>query len=144
MLKTVDMRRCRFFLHIGGYNCGKQTHDESTQEMQLSDEILKRGYVSTQKELFAHPFSQFGSATRTGAYVFCLRALANYPHNVRITALNLGPKVVELAWTKKFTEAFPDRSIEALFSSQLPETRSRRYRLTAFWELPMAGGVGYA
>ena len=106
------------------YLFGKQTHDESTQEMQLSDEILKRGYVSTQKELFAHPFSQFGPATRTGAYVFCLRALANYPHNVRITALNLGPKVVELAWTKKFTEAFPDRSIEALFSSQLPETRS--------------------
>ena len=73
------------------YLFGKQTHDESTQEMQLSDEILKRGYVSTQKELFAHPFSQFGSATRTGAYVFCLRALANYPHNVRIAALNLGP-----------------------------------------------------
>ena len=56
--------------------------------------------------------------------MFCLRALANYPHNVRIAALNLGPKVVELAWTKKFAEAFPDRSIQALFSSQLSETRS--------------------
>ena len=103
---------------------GKQTHDESTQEMQLSDEILKRGFVSTQKELFAHRFSHFGSATRTGAYVFCLRALANYPHNIRIAALNLGPKVIELAWTKKFAELFPDRSIQVVFASQLPETRS--------------------
>jgi hypothetical protein len=106
------------------YLFGKQTHDESTQEMQLSDEILRRRWVRTQKQLFAHPFGQFGTATRTGAYIFCLRALANYPQNVRIAALNLGPKVIELAWTENFAKFFPDESIHALFQSQLAETRS--------------------
>lgn len=106
------------------YLFGKQTHDESTQEMQLSDEILKRLWVRTQKQLFAHPYGQFGTATRTGSYIFCLRALANYPQNVRIAALNLGPKVIELAWTEKFAKFFPDESIHALFQSQLAETRS--------------------
>jgi hypothetical protein len=106
------------------YLFGKQTHDESTQEMQLSDEVLRRRWVRTQKQLFAHPYAQFGTATRTGAYIFCLRALANYPQNVRIAALNLGPKVIELAWTEKFAKFFPDESIHALFHSQLAETRS--------------------
>ena len=106
------------------YLFGKQTHDDSTQEMQLSDEILKRRWVRTQKQLFAHPFGQFGTATRTGSYVFCLRALANYPQNVRIAAHNLGPKVIELAWTEKFAKFFPDEAIHALFQSQLAETRS--------------------
>jgi hypothetical protein len=106
------------------YLFGKQTHDESTQEMQLTDEILKRRWVRTQKQLFAHPFGQFRTATRTGSYVFCLRALANYPQNVRIAAHNLGPKVIELAWTEKFAKFFPDETIHALFQSQLAETRS--------------------
>jgi hypothetical protein len=106
------------------YLFGKQTHDESTQEMQFCDEILRRRWVRTQKQLFAHPYGQFGTATRTGSYVFCLRALANYPQNIRIAALNLGPKVIELAWTDKFAKFFPDESIRALFQSQLAETRS--------------------
>jgi hypothetical protein len=92
--------------------------------MQLCDEILRRRWVRTQKQLFAHPYAQFATATRTGAYIFCLRALANYPQNVRIAALNLGPKVIELAWTEKFAKLFPDESIHALFQSQLAETRS--------------------
>lgn len=106
------------------YLFGKQIHDESTQEMQLSDEILRRRWAATQKQLFAHPYGQFGTATRTGSYIFCLRALANYPQNIRIAALNLGPKVIELAWTEKFAKLFPDESIHALFHSQLAETRS--------------------
>lgn len=106
------------------YLFGKQTYDESTHEMQFCDEILRRRWVRTQKRLFAHPCSQFGIATRTGAYIFCLRALANYPQNVRIAALNLGPKVIELAWTGKLANLFPDESMHALFQSQLAETRS--------------------
>jgi hypothetical protein len=106
------------------YLFGKQTYDESTQEMQFCDEILRRRWARTQKQLFAHPYSQFGTATRTGAYIFCLRALANYPQNVRIAALNLGPKVIELVWTERFAHSFPDESIHALFQSQLAETRS--------------------
>ena len=106
------------------YLFGKQTYDESTHEMQFCDEILRRRWVRTQKRLFAHPYAQFGTATRTGAYIFCLRALANYPQNIRIAALNLGPKVIELAWTEKIANLLPDESMHALFQSQLAETRS--------------------
>ena len=106
------------------YLFGKQTYDESSQEMQYCDEILRRRFVPTQRALFAHPYGQFGTATRTGAYIFCLRALANYPHNIRIAALNLGPKVIELAWTERFAESLPDQSLRAVFHSQLAETRS--------------------
>ena len=106
------------------YLFGKQIYDESTQEMQLCDEILRRRWARTQKQLFAHSYAQFGTATRTGAYIFCLRALANYPQNLRIAALNLGPKVIELAWTERFAKLFPDEAVHALFQSQLAETRS--------------------
>ena len=106
------------------YLFGKQTYDESTQEMQFCDEILRRRWARTQRQLFAHAYGQFGTATRAGAYIFCLRALANYPQNVRIGALNLGPKVIELAWTDKFARLFPDEAIQAIFQSQLAETRS--------------------
>ena len=106
------------------YLFGKQIYDESTHEMQFADEILRRRWARTQKQLFAHPYALFGTATRTGAYIFCLRALANYPQNIRIAALNLGPKVIELAWTERFANSFPDEAIHALFFSQLAETRS--------------------
>jgi len=88
------------------------------------DEMLRRRWARTQKQLFAHPYTRFGTATRTGAYIFCLRALANYPQNIRIAALNLGPKVIELAWAERFAKLFPDEAVHALFQSQLAETRS--------------------
>jgi hypothetical protein len=106
------------------YLFGKQIYDESTHEMQLCDEMLRRRWVRRQKQLFAHPYARFGTATRTGAYIFCLRALANYPQNIRIAALNLGPKVIELAWMERFANSFPDEAVHALFHSQLAETRS--------------------
>jgi hypothetical protein len=106
------------------YLFGKQIYDESTHEMQYVDEILRRRWARTQRKLFEHPYAQFGAATRTGAYVFCLRALANYPQNIRIAALNLGPKVIELAWTERFARALPGNAMGAIFSSQLAETRS--------------------
>jgi hypothetical protein len=106
------------------YLFGKQIYDESTHEMQFCDEILRRRWARTQQQLFAHAYGQFGTATRAGAYIFCLRALANYPQNVRIGALNLGPKVIELAWTEKFARLFPDEAMHAIFQSQLAETRS--------------------
>jgi len=106
------------------YLFGRQTYDESTQEMQFCDEILKRRWVRTQRQLFDHPYGHFSIATRAGAYVFCLRALANYPHNVRIAALNLGPKVIELAWTERIANSLRDEALGALFLSQIPEIRS--------------------
>jgi hypothetical protein len=106
------------------YLFGKQIYDESTHEMQFADEILRRRWVRTQRQLFAHTYSQFGTATRVGAYIFCLRALANYPQNLRIAALNLGPKVIELAWTERFARLFQENALGAVFLSQLAETRS--------------------
>ena len=53
-----------------------------------------------------------------------LDALANYPQNIRIAAHNLGPKVIELAWSEKFAKLFPDETLHAIFQSQLAETRS--------------------
>ena len=106
------------------YLFGKQIYDESTHEMQYMDEILRRRWVRTQRKLFDHPYGQFNTATRVGGYIFCLRSLANYPQNIRIAALNLGPKVIELAWTERFAESFPDRAIAGIFESQLAETRS--------------------
>ena len=43
------------------YLFGKQTLDESTHEMQLCDEMLRRRWARTQKRLFAHPYVQFGT-----------------------------------------------------------------------------------
>jgi hypothetical protein len=87
--------------------------------------MLRRRWARTQQKLFEHPYTRFGTATRTGAYIFCLRALANYPQNIRIAALNLGPKVVELAWIDRFARALADDdAIGAIFSSQCAETRS--------------------
>ena len=106
------------------YLFGKQIYDESTHEMQYADEMLRRRWARTQRQLFEHPYARFGTATRTGAYVFCLRALANYPQSLRVAALNLGPKVIELAWIERFARAFPGDAIGALFSSQCAETRS--------------------
>jgi hypothetical protein len=106
------------------YLFGKQIYDESTHEMQYLDEILRRRWVRTQRKFFEHPYGRFATASRVSAYIFCLRALANYPQNLRIAALNLGPKVIELAWTERFARSFPDDAIRALFMSQLPETRS--------------------
>ena len=86
------------------YLFGKQIYDESTHEMQYLDEILRRRWVRTQRKFFEHPYGQFATASRVSAYIFCLRALANYPQNLRIAALNLGPKVIELAWSERFAQ----------------------------------------
>jgi hypothetical protein len=118
------------------YLFGKQIYDESTHEMQYLDEILRRRWVRTQHKIFDHPYGQFATASRIGSYIFSLRALANYPQNLRIAALNLGPKIIELAWLERFGDSFPDGAIRALFLSQVPETRSHvlmgRFQVESF------------
>ena len=106
------------------YLFGKQIYDESTHEMHYVDEILRRRWVRTQRQAFEHPYCQFATASRVGSYIFSLRALANYPQNLRIAALNLGPKVMELAWMTRLAQSLPDQSVRAIFGSQIPETRS--------------------
>ncbi|HXA95138.1 MAG TPA: hypothetical protein VN323_06250 [Candidatus Dormibacteraeota bacterium] len=106
------------------YLFGKQIYDDSTHEMQYVDEMLRRGWVRTQREAFRHPYCAFTPATRLAYFVFALRALTNYRQNIRIAALNLGAKVIELAWLERFAEAAPDAGLRAIFSGQVPETRS--------------------
>ena len=106
------------------YLFGKQIYDDSTHEMHYLDEILRRGWARTQAKAFAHPYCRFATASRTGAYIFSLRALANYAQNIRVGALNLGPKVMELGWISRFARSLPDESLRQLFASQLAETRS--------------------
>ena len=106
------------------YLFGKQIYDDSTHEMQYVDEILRRGWARTQREAFRHPHCAFVPATRVAYYVFALRALSNYRQNIRIAALNLGAKVIELAWLERFGASFPDPALRAIFAGQVAETRS--------------------
>jgi hypothetical protein len=106
------------------YLLGKQIYDDSTQEMQYVDLMLRRGWVRTQRDAFRHPYCAFTPATRVAYFVFALRALTNYRQNIRVAALNLGAKVVELGWIERFGRAFPDEGLRAVFAGQAPETRS--------------------
>ena len=106
------------------YLFGKQIYDDSTHEMQYVDEILRRGWAPTQREAFRHPNGAFTPATRLAYFIFALRALTNYRQNIRIAALNLGAKVIELGWLERFGRAFPDDGLRAVFAGQVAETRS--------------------
>ena len=57
-------------------------------------------------------------------YVFSLRNLATYPHSIRIAALNLGPKILELGWMTGLAEAIVDPELKGVFESQAVENRS--------------------
>src|SRR6266404_7835138 len=78
------------------YLFSKQIVDESTHEMVYLDALLNRGFVATQKDAFRHPYGAFVLDSALAYYVFSLRNLATYPHPIRIAALNLGPKIIEL------------------------------------------------
>ena len=106
------------------YLFARQIFDESTHEMLYLDTLLRKGWIKTQKEAFRHPYGQFGIDTALAYYSFSLRNLATYPHPVRIAALNLGPKVVELAWMEGLAEALTDAVLRAVFTSQIVENRS--------------------
>jgi hypothetical protein len=106
------------------YLFSKQIVDESTHEMLYLDTLLRRGCVKTQKEAFQHPYGGFSVDSAVAYYVFSLRNLATYPHPIRIAALNLGPKIVELAWTEVLAEAIADPALKQVFASQVVENRS--------------------
>src|SRR5947199_9473349 len=77
-----------------------------------------------QKEAFQHPYGGFSVDSGVAYYVFSLRNLATYPHPIRIAALNLGSKVLELAWMEGLTEAIADPDLNGVFESQFVENRS--------------------
>jgi hypothetical protein len=106
------------------YLFSKQIVDESTHEMLYMDALLRHGCVKTQKAAFGHPNGEFKVDSATAYYVFSLRNLATYKHPVRIAALNLGPKIVELAWMEALAEAIADPDMKQTLASQTIENRS--------------------
>src|SRR5712671_7644486 len=106
------------------YLFSKQIVDESTHEMVYLDALLNRGYVATQKDAFQHPYGTFVLDSGLAYYVFSLRNLATYPHTIRIAALNLGPKIIELGWMEGLMEAIGDPELKGVFESQFVENRS--------------------
>ena len=106
------------------YLFSKQIVDESTHEMLYMDALLRQGCVKTQKEAFRHPYGKFAVDSAVAYYVFSLRNLATYPHPIRIAALNLGPKIIELAWMEALAEAISDPDMKHTLASQTIENRS--------------------
>jgi hypothetical protein len=106
------------------YLFSKQIVDESTHEMLYLDALLRKGYVATQKDAFRHPSGEFVLDSALAYYVFSLRNLATYPHPIRIAALNLGPKLLELGWMEGLVAAMPDPDLKGVFESQFVENRS--------------------
>jgi hypothetical protein len=106
------------------YLFSKQIVDESTHEMLYLDGQLKKGFVATQKDAFRHPYGNFSVDSALAYYVFSLRNLATYPHSIRIAALNLGPKVLELGWMEELADALDDGEVKGVFASQFVENRS--------------------
>jgi len=106
------------------YLFARQIMDESTHEMLYLDTLLRRRWVKTQREAFGHPYGQFHIDSALSYYAFSLRNLATYPHPVRIAALNLGAKIVELAWMEGLAEALTDEDLRSVFTSQFVENRS--------------------
>src|SRR6516164_8537279 len=106
------------------YLFSKQIVDESTHEMLYLDAQLKKGLVATQKDAFRHPYGSFSVDSGLAYYVFSLRNLATYPHSIRIAALNLGPKILELGWMEGLAEATADGELKGVFESQFVENRS--------------------
>src|SRR4051812_44441692 len=110
------------------YLFAKQIVDESTHEMLYMDALLRQGCVAKQKDAFRHPYGAFSVDSPLAYYVFSLRNLATYPHPIRIAALNLGPKIIELAWMEALAEAIPEATdelgLKQVFASQTVENRS--------------------
>jgi hypothetical protein len=106
------------------YLFARQIVDESTHEMMYMDTLLRKGWIATQREAFHHPYGKFVIDSAVAYYAFSLRNLATYPHNVRIAALNLGPKIVELSWMEGLADALADTELCGVFTSQFVENRS--------------------
>ena len=106
------------------YLFAKQVYDDSTHEMLYSQAILHKGWAKFQRSALRHPYCRFVIGSGIGLYVFSMRGLANYNQNLRIAAMNLGPKVLELSWLERLGAAIQDDYLGKLFSSQVPETLS--------------------
>jgi hypothetical protein len=106
------------------YLFARQIMDESTHEMLYMDTMLRKGWIEKQRDAFEHPCGRFAINCALSSYAYTLRYFASYPHSVRIAGLNLGPKIVELAWMEQLAAALDDPIVRGAFESQLVENRS--------------------
>lgn len=106
------------------YLFSRQIYDDSTHEMLYLDIILRQGWAPTQQDVFRHPYGRFAMDSALAYYVFSLRNFATYAHTIRIAALNLGAKILELGWMEGLAEALPDGELKSVFTSQFVENRS--------------------
>jgi hypothetical protein len=106
------------------YLFARQIMDESTHEMLYMDTMLRKGWLDKQRDAFEHPCGRFAINCSLSSYMYTLRYFASYPHSIRIAALNLGPKIIEMAWMEPLADALEDPALKAVFSSQFVENRS--------------------
>ena len=106
------------------YLFSKQLYDDSTHEMLYGQAIIQRGWAKGQRLALQHPYCQFPYDSGLAVFIGSMRALGIYAQNVRLPALNLGAKVLEVGWLERMASAVPDQYLKDLFGSQLPETRS--------------------
>ncbi len=106
------------------YLFARQIYDDSTHEMLYLDTILRQGWAATQHDVFRHPYGRFAIDPALAYYVFSLRNFATYAHPIRIAALNLGAKILELGWMEGLAEVLPDGALKSVFTSQFVENRS--------------------
>jgi hypothetical protein len=106
------------------YLFARQIMDESTHEMLYLDALLHKRWIRTQREAFQHPYGKFAIDSALAYYAFSLRNLATYPHSVRIAALDLGAKILELGWMEELAEVLTDEDLRSVFTSQFVENRS--------------------
>jgi hypothetical protein len=110
--------------HSPKYLFAKQVMDESTHEKLYVDHMLRRNWVSSQKEAFQHPNCKYAVSSGLASYTFSLINMGTYPHYVRLAAVNLGAKILEMGWMEGLVEVLPDGDLKALFASQFAENRS--------------------
>lgn len=110
--------------HSPKYLFAKQVMDESTHEKLYVDHMLRRGWIASQKEAFQHPNCKYSVSSGLASYTFSLINMATYPHYVRVAALNLGAKIMEMGWMQGMVDALPEGDLKALFTSQFAENRS--------------------
>jgi hypothetical protein len=110
--------------HSPKYLFSKQVYDDSTHEKLYVDHMLRNGWVSSQKEAFRHPNCKYSVSSGLASYTFSLINMGTYPHYVRVAALNLGSKIMELGWMEGLVEVLPDGDLRSMIASQFAENRS--------------------
>ena len=106
------------------YLFAKQVYDDSTHEILFGQAILQKGWAKGQRPALRHPHCQFVTSSGIAVFMYSLRSLGIYAQNLRMSALNLGPKVLEVSWLERLGQAIADPYLSSLFTSQVPETRS--------------------